>query len=74
MIILYEFVNFIEMIRIKMFALYAKVPFNGFGKESHFVSVCLGNFVIVMQCQIIALTLWLEEVLDFAPRLACISF
>ena len=43
-----------------------------FGKELCFVSVCLGDFVVVAQCWIIALTPWLEEVLDFAPRLAWI--
>ena len=71
MIILYELVEFIEVIRIKMFALYAEVPFDRFGKELRFVGVCLGNLIVVVaQCWIIALTLWLEEVLYFAPRLA----
>ena len=32
MIILYELVNFIKVIRMKMFALFAEVPFNRFGK------------------------------------------
>ena len=58
MTILYESVDFIKVIRIKMFALYAEVPF-----------VCLGYFAVVAQCWIIALTLWLDKVLDFAPRL-----
>ena len=40
MIILHEFVDFIEVIRIKMFAV-------GFSKELHFVSICLGDFAIV---------------------------
>ena len=72
MIILYKLAGFIEVIRIKMFALYAEVPFNRFGKELRFVGVCLGDFVVVAQCWIIALTLWLEKVLNFAPRLAWI--
>ena len=50
MIILNELVDFIKVIRIKMFALYAEVPFNRFGKELRFVSVCLGDFVVVAQC------------------------
>ena len=33
MIILYELVNFIEVIQIKVVALYAEVSFNRFGKE-----------------------------------------
>ena len=70
MIILYEFVDFIKVIRIKMFAFYAEVSFDRFGKELRFVSVCFGDFVVVAQCWIIGPTLWLEEVLDFAPRLA----
>ena len=72
MIILYELVDFVEVIRIKMYALYAEVSFDRFGKELRFVRVCLGNFVVMVQCWIVALTLWLEEVLDFAPRLALV--
>ena len=72
MIILYELVDFIKVIRIKMFALYAEVLFNSFGKELRFVGVCLDDFVVVAQRWIITLTLWLEKVLDFAPRLAWI--
>ena len=56
-----------------MFALYAEVPFDRFSKELRFVGVCLGDFVIVAQCWIIVPTLWLEEVLDFVPRLAWIG-
>ena len=56
-----------------MFALFAEVPFTRFSKELRFVGGCLGDFVIVAQCWIIALTLWLEKVLDFAPRLAWIG-
>ena len=74
MIILYEFADFNKVIRIKMFVLYAEVSFDRFGKELRFVSVCLGDFVVVARCWMIALTLWFEEVLDFASRLACIGF
>ena len=69
MIILDEFVDFIKVIRIKMIAFYAEIPFDRFCKELRFVSVSLGDFVCVTQSWIIALTLWLKEVLDFAPRL-----
>ena len=71
MIIIYEFVDFIKVVQIKMFAFYAKVPFNRFSKELCFVGVCLVDFVIVAQCWIIALTLW--SVFDFAPRLTWIG-
>ena len=37
MIILNEFVDFIEVIRIEMVALYAKVSLNRFGKELRFI-------------------------------------
>ena len=73
MVIVYELAEFIKMIRIKMFTLYAEVPFNRFNKELHFVGICLGDCVVVAQCWIITLTLWLEKVLDFAPRLASIG-
>ena len=73
MIILYELVDVIEVTRIKMFTLYAEVPFERFGKELRFVSVCTGDFVVLVQCWIIALTLWLEEVHDFALTLAWIG-
>ena len=73
MIILYELVDFIKAIRIKMFALYAKVFFDRYGKELRFIGICLGDLVVVAQCWIVALTLRLEEVLDFAPKLAWIS-
>ena len=39
-----------------------------FGKELRFVGVGLGDFVRVAQGWIIAPTLWLKEVLDFATR------
>ena len=74
MIIHYELVDdFIEVIQIKMFALYVEVSFDRFGKELRFIGVCLGDVVIVVQCWIVALTLRLEEVLDFMPRLTWIS-
>ena len=73
MIILCEFVDVIKVIRIKMFALYVEVPFDRFGKDLGLVRVCLGDFVVKAQCWIISLTLWLEKVLDFAPRLAWIG-
>ena len=71
--ILYELVDFIKMIRIKMFTLYAEVPFDSFSKELRFVGVCLGDFVVMVQCWIITLTIWLEKVLGFVPRLDWIS-
>ena len=56
MIILYELTDFIKVIRIKMFALYAEVSFDRFGKELRFIGVCFGDFVVVGQYRIIALT------------------
>ena len=73
MIILYELVDFIKVILIKMFTLYAKVSFDRFGKELCFIGVCLGDFVVMAQCWIVTLTLRLEEVLDFAPRLSSMN-
>ena len=73
MIILYELADFIKVIEIKMFALYAEESFDRFGKELRFICVCLGDLVVVDQCWIVALTLTLEEVLDFAPRLTWIA-
>ena len=69
MIILNEFVDFIKVIRIKMIAFYAEMPLNRFGKELLFISVGLGDFVRVVQSWIVALTLRLKEVFNFAPRL-----
>ena len=74
MIILDEFVDFIEVIRIKMVVFYAKMPLDRFGKELCFVSVSLGDFVRMVQGWVIALTFWLQEVLNFAPRLGRVSF
>ena len=69
MIILDEFVDFIKVIRIRMIAFYAEMSLDRFGKELHFISVGLGDFVRVVQSWIVALTLRLKEVLNFAPRL-----
>ena len=69
MIILDEFVGFIKVIRIKTIAFCAEMFLNRFDKELRFVSVSLGDFVRVAQSWIIALTLRLKEVIDFAPRL-----
>ena len=68
-----ESVDFIEVIQIKVFALYAEVSFDRFCKELRLICVCLGDFIVVVQCWIIGLTLWLEEVLDFASRLALVG-
>ena len=43
MIILYELLDFTEVIRIKMFA---KVPFDRFGKKLRFVFVSVSAFVL----------------------------
>ena len=61
------------MIQIKMLALQVEVSFEQFGKELRFIGVCLGDFVVVEQCWIVALNLGLEEVFDFVPRLAWIA-
>ena len=55
-VILDEFVDLIEVVRIKMVALDTKVPFDRFSKELCFVGVGLGNFVSVLQSRITALT------------------
>ena len=68
-IILDEFIDLMKVIRIKMVAFCAEMPFDRFGKELHFVGTGLGDFVCVAQSWIIALTLRLKEVRDFAPRL-----
>ena len=60
-IILDEFVDLIEVVRIKMVALEAKVLFDRFSKELRFVGVGLGDFVSVLQSGIIALTLRLKK-------------
>ena len=73
MIILYELIDFIKVIRIKMFDLSAEVSFDRFGKDLRFIGVCLGNFLVVAQCWIVAQTFGLEEVFDFAPRLSWIA-
>ena len=72
MIILDEFVNFIKVIRIKMIDFYAKMYLNRLSKELRFISGSLCDFVRVVQGWIIALTLRLKEILDFAPRLIAV--
>ena len=69
MIIVDEFVDFIKVIRIKMIAFFAKMSLDRFSKELRFISISLGDFVRMVQSWIIALTLWLKEDLNFAPRL-----
>ena len=44
MIILYEFIDLMEVIRIKMVAFDAEVPFDRFSKELHFIGIGLGYF------------------------------
>ena len=68
-IILNKFVDVMEVIRIKMVVFYAEVSLNRFSKELRFVSISLGDFLCMAQSWIVALTLWLNEVLNFAPRL-----
>ena len=74
MIILYEFVDFIKVIRIKMIAFYAEMSLDRFSKELRFISVSLGDCVRVVQSWIVALTFRLKEVLNFAPRLVGVVF
>ena len=62
-VILDEFVDLIEVVKIKMFALYAKMPFDRFSKKLRFVGVGLGDYVSMLQSRIIALTLRLKKVL-----------
>ena len=50
MIILYELTDFIEVIRIKMFALYAEVLFDWFCKELRFVCICLHHGAVLDNC------------------------
>ena len=69
MIILDKFVDLMEVIRIKTIAFYAKMSLDRFSKELRFISVRLGDFACVAQSWIVALTLWLKKVLNFAPRL-----
>ena len=74
MITLYGLVDFIKVIPVKVIALYAQMSLGRFSKELHFVSVCLGDFVIRLQCWIISLILWLQKIFIFMPRLvlACL--
>ena len=74
MIILCELTDFIEVILIKVNTLYAEVSLDRFSKDLRFVCVRLGDFVIMLQCWIVALSLWPEKIFDFKPRLvlACL--
>ena len=47
MIILCKLVDFIEVIRIKIVALYTEMSFSRFDKELRFNRVCTGDFVIM---------------------------
>ena len=69
MIILNEFIDFIKVIRIKMIAFYAEMSLDRFGKELRLISIGLGDFVRIVQSLIVALTLRLKKVLNFALRL-----
>ena len=69
MIILYELIDFIEVVQIKMFALYAEVPFDRFSRKLRFVCVCPGDFVIMAQCWIIELTLGFRKFLILCQNL-----
>ena len=73
MVLFYEFVDLIEVIRIKMDALDPEVPFDRFSRELRFVCVGLGDFVSVLRGWIVALALWLKRVFDFALRLVGVS-
>ena len=48
MIIFYEFVDFIKVIRIKMIPFYAEMSLDRFSKESRFISVGLHNTLLVV--------------------------
>ena len=69
MIILDKFVDFIKVIQIKLIAFYTEMFLDRFGKELRFVSVGLGDFVLVVHSWIVELTLRLKEVLNLTPRL-----
>ena len=47
MIIPYELIDYTKVIRIKTFALNAKVSFDQFSKELCFLCICFGEFVIM---------------------------
>ena len=72
-IILFKLVDLIEVVRIRIVTLNAEVSFNRFGKDLHLISISLGGFRVGTQSRIIALTLWLEEVFNFTPRLKLVS-
>ena len=57
MIILDKFIDFMEVIRIKMIAFYAEMSLDTLSKELRFISVRLGDFACIAQSWIIVLTL-----------------
>ena len=71
--IIYNLVDLIEVVRIKIVTVDAKVSFDRFGKELRLISVSLGGFRVKSQSGIIALVLWFEEVFDFTSRLSMVS-
>ena len=73
-IILYKLVELIEVFQIKVITLNAKVSFDRCGKKLCIICVSLGDFCTETQCWIITLTLWLEKVFNFPPRLSMVSF
>ena len=77
MIILDEFVDFIKVIRIEMITLCAKCFSTDSAKSCALSALVLpgslGEFVRLVQSWIIALTLWLKKVLNFALRLVRIG-
>ena len=73
-IILFTLVDLIEVIRIKIVTLNAEVSFDRFSKELRLISVSLGSFRIETQSRKIVLTLWLQKLFNFTPRLSMASF
>ena len=72
--IFYKLVDLIEVIQIEIVTLNAEVSFDRSGKELRVISLSLGGFGIVKQSRIITLTLWLEQVFNFTPKLSMVSF
>ena len=71
-IILYKMVDAIEVFGIKMITLYATVSFDRSDKELCLICIGLGDFHIEMQCKIITLILWPEQISDIMPRLGMV--
>ena len=68
MIIFYELIDLIQNASLN-----AEVSFDRFGKGLRFIGLHLSAFVVMAQCCIVALTIGLEKVFDFAPILAWIA-